>query len=147
MFEQWTEEARRVVFYGFLKARECGAESIMPEHLLLGMLRENAPLMQNLSVYQAVDIEHLRERIVDLLPEAGEASFVSGLPLSPAAKRILEQAKDARARLKQENVMPEHVLLALINTGSYIPIRNVLAEFGFSAEEVERRLSRTNTGS
>ena len=42
MFERYTEEARRVIFFARYEASVFGSPYVEPEHLLLALLRENA---------------------------------------------------------------------------------------------------------
>lgn len=45
MFERYTEKARRVIFFARYEASQYGSPVIDTEHLLLGLLREDAALM------------------------------------------------------------------------------------------------------
>ena len=44
MFERYTQHARRVIFFARYEASQFGSSLIEPEHLLLGLLREDAEL-------------------------------------------------------------------------------------------------------
>jgi ATP-dependent Clp protease ATP-binding subunit ClpC len=44
MFERYTEKARRVVFFARYEAGQFGSQAIEPEHILLGLLREDKQL-------------------------------------------------------------------------------------------------------
>ena len=48
MFERYTEDARRVLFYARYEASELGSTSINPEHILLGLIRDAAPRIKHL---------------------------------------------------------------------------------------------------
>jgi ATP-dependent Clp protease ATP-binding subunit ClpC len=45
MFERYTEKARRVIFFARYEASQFGAQWIETEHILLGLLREDKPLV------------------------------------------------------------------------------------------------------
>jgi ATP-dependent Clp protease ATP-binding subunit ClpC len=45
MFERYTEKARRIIFYARYETSQIGAWAIEPEHLLLGLLREEPALV------------------------------------------------------------------------------------------------------
>ena len=51
MFERYTEKARRVVLFARFEASQYGSQYIDTEHLLLGLMRENFPLMSNMIGY------------------------------------------------------------------------------------------------
>ncbi|MCE7963148.1 MAG: hypothetical protein DYH05_11710, partial [Acidobacteria bacterium ACB1] len=44
MFERYTERSRRVIFFARYEALQYGSQSIAPEHILLGLLREDKTL-------------------------------------------------------------------------------------------------------
>jgi ATP-dependent Clp protease ATP-binding subunit ClpC len=46
MFEQYTEGARRVIFFARFEASQNGSPTIEPEHMLLGLLREYPSLLE-----------------------------------------------------------------------------------------------------
>ncbi|MDQ3710621.1 MAG: hypothetical protein M3388_00140, partial [Acidobacteriota bacterium] len=41
MFEPYTEKARRVIFFARYEALQYGSQVISPEHILLGLMRED----------------------------------------------------------------------------------------------------------
>ncbi len=41
MFERYTEKARRVIFFARYEALQYGSRFIAPEHILLGLMRED----------------------------------------------------------------------------------------------------------
>ncbi len=41
MFERYTERSRRVIFFARYEALQYGSPMISPEHILLGLLRED----------------------------------------------------------------------------------------------------------
>jgi ATP-dependent Clp protease ATP-binding subunit ClpC len=41
MFERYTEKARRVIFFARYEALQYGSPVIAPEHILLGLMRED----------------------------------------------------------------------------------------------------------
>ena len=49
MFERYTEPARRVIFFARYEASQCASPAIEPEHLLMGLLRENKDLLVKLT--------------------------------------------------------------------------------------------------
>src|SRR5262245_47278647 len=47
IFERYTEQTRRVIFFARYATSELGAECIETEHLLIGLLRENEYLVRH----------------------------------------------------------------------------------------------------
>lgn len=62
MFEHYTEKSRRVMFFARYEACQFGREQIEPEHLLLGLLREDKPLAMWL-VKTSAQVESIRAQM------------------------------------------------------------------------------------
>ncbi|HEX8852665.1 MAG TPA: Clp protease N-terminal domain-containing protein, partial [Pyrinomonadaceae bacterium] len=83
MFERYTEKARRVIFFARYEASQLGSAAIEPEHILLGVLREDKTLASRfISRAHAANLEAVREEIKARLPPAVEISSTVELPLS-----------------------------------------------------------------
>src|SRR5437660_11807959 len=63
MFERYTEKARRVIFFARYEASQFGAPAIEPEHLLLGLMREDKTLTGRFFPRAQVSIESIRMEI------------------------------------------------------------------------------------
>ncbi len=67
MFERYTDEARRTVFFAPFEASQFGTPYIGLEHLLLGLSRADRPLvLRMLGTLEAV--ESVRQKIAESLP-------------------------------------------------------------------------------
>ena len=64
MFERYTEKARRTIFFGRFEACQLGSSYIETEHLLLGLLREDKPLIHRFLRAAGV-VESIRKQIED----------------------------------------------------------------------------------
>ena len=89
MFERYTEKARRVIFFARYEASQFGAPAIEPEHLLLGLMREDKTLTGRFFPRAQITIESIRREIESrtLLRERIPTSVE--LPLAPETKRVL----------------------------------------------------------
>src|SRR5262245_16567795 len=137
MFERYTERSRRVIFFARYEALQYGSQVIAPEHILLGLMREDKtlsarffPFRHTLTVYTIRrDIE---ERIVvrDRIPQSSE------LHLSSATKQILFYANEESRQLKNRHIGPEHLLLGIIREE-----KSVAAEilFGYGLRQTDIR--------
>ncbi|MCW5961330.1 MAG: ATP-dependent Clp protease ATP-binding subunit [Pyrinomonadaceae bacterium] len=144
MFERYTEKARRVIFFARYEALQYGSQVIAPEHLLLGLMREDKtiaarffPFRSSLSV-EAVRRE-VEERIVlrDRIPQSVE------LHLAPESKRILAFANEESNRLKNRHIGPEHLLLGLLREESSIAAE-ILFHFGLRIEHAREAVAKQN---
>jgi ATP-dependent Clp protease ATP-binding subunit ClpC len=69
MFERYTEQARRVLFFARYEASQLGSISIETEHLLLGLLREESSLAGSVLRENGFELAGLRNEISALPPQ------------------------------------------------------------------------------
>jgi len=55
MFERYDEAARRALFFARYEASQLGSISIEPEHILLGLLRENKSVVSGIFAAAGLD--------------------------------------------------------------------------------------------
>jgi ATP-dependent Clp protease ATP-binding subunit ClpC len=144
MFERYTERSRRVIFFARYEALQYGSQVIAPEHILLGLMREDKTLSARFLPFRHVltvdtirrDIE---ERIVlrDRIPQSSE------LHLSPATKQILFYGNDESRQLKNRHIGPEHLLLGIVREEKSIAAE-ILFGYGLRLQDVRDELSRQN---
>src|SRR5215469_4782747 len=88
MFEKYTEPARRTIFFARYEASQCGNPEILPEHLLLGILREDRACMLRL-LGESADLDAIRRQIEQETPHGDKTKTSVDLPMSLASKRAL----------------------------------------------------------
>jgi ATP-dependent Clp protease ATP-binding subunit ClpC len=111
MFERYSEKARRVMFFARYEASQFGAQAIEPEHILLGLLREDKQLAQR--YLRNLEAESIRRQIEERIPPREKVASVD-LPLSPTARRVLDYAADESERLQHRQISTEHILLGIL---------------------------------
>jgi hypothetical protein len=111
MFERFSEKARRAVFFGRYEAGKSGAERMEPEHLLLGLIREEHGLGPELSRDLRLEI---RKRVESRMQRAEGISTSVDLPVSPALLRIFARAIEEAEQLRATEVDPGHLLLGIL---------------------------------
>jgi ATP-dependent Clp protease ATP-binding subunit ClpA len=143
MFEKYTEKARRVIFFSRYEASQIGGHAIEPEHILLGLLREDLELFRRLLPY-AVDWEAetnaIRKDIEASRPTAGKLSTSVDMPLSASAKQALSRAADESVKLGHVHIGTEHLLLSLLRTEQSLASRLLHAR-GLNLEKAEKLVS------
>src|SRR5947208_7704660 len=114
MFERYTEKARRVIFFARYEASQFGAPAIEPEHLLLGLMREDKTLTGRFFPRAQITIESIRREIEGrtLLRERIPTSVE--LPLAPETKRVLHYSHEESDRLQHRHIGTDHLLLGLL---------------------------------
>jgi ATP-dependent Clp protease ATP-binding subunit ClpC len=112
MFERYTENARKTIFFGRYEASQFGSAYITPEHLLLGMYRDDPATLDRAlgDSYKASDV--LKE-VRALIPQGEKTSTSIDLPLSNESKIILAHATQAAEDRKDVHIGNEHLLFAI----------------------------------
>src|SRR5437879_496138 len=113
MFERYTEHARRTIFFARYEASNLKSGYIEPEHLLLGLLREDPFLRQQGALR---NVEAWRVQIQSIPPSLVQESSTSvDLPLSNDAKKVLAYACEEADNLKHRNIESCHLMLGLLH--------------------------------
>ena len=137
MFERYTERAKRAIYFARHEASQIGGDSIEPEHLLLGLLRE---LPAEVSSRLHISIERVRSEVQSHALLRDGVSTSVGIPLSAESKRVLQYARDEADRLSHENIGTEHLLLGVLReSGS--AAAGILARQGVRAPAVREAIT------
>jgi ATP-dependent Clp protease ATP-binding subunit ClpC len=115
MFEDYTEKARRVIFFARHEASKLGGSTIEPHHLLLGLIREDQQLMTRFCNITADILDHLRDRIEAATGPSEKLPASADMPLSSQTKDVLTCAADESQRLNHRYIGTEHLLLGLLH--------------------------------
>src|SRR5215510_4116396 len=141
MFERYTEKARRVIFFARYEASQFGAVSIEPEHILLGLLREDKQLAQKFFRSPHSTVESIRKEIEERTPLREKVAASVDLPLSPQAKRVLNYAADESERLQHRNIGTEHLLLGILREEKSIAAE-ILHDRGLRLTQIREEMLR-----
>jgi ATP-dependent Clp protease ATP-binding subunit ClpC len=142
MFERYTERSRRVIFFARYEALQYGSPMISPEHILLGLLREDKTISSRFLPFRnSLSVDGVRreveERIVlrDRIPQSAE------LHLAPETKKVLFYANEESRHLKNRHIGPEHLLLGIIREERSIAAE-ILVQFGLRVQDIRDELVR-----
>jgi len=128
VFERFTDAARGVVVLAQEEARGLGHESIAPEHLLLGVVRTEQPLLR-------VSEGEVRAIVVEQLGTG--LGNESAIPFTDGAKSVLESALESALALSDRHIAPVHLLRALLDPAGPAAI---LRRCGRPPEEIRSEL-------
>lgn len=128
MFDQYTEEARRAVFFARWEAGAEGAPAIAGEHLLLGLLRTDAGIEKALPGPDAA--ERIRARIETHYAGGEKLADSVDMPLGDDCQSVFEEA----AKLNPSLIGTEQLLLALLHQEKCLAAE-ILLEQGFELEK------------
>jgi ATP-dependent Clp protease ATP-binding subunit ClpC len=142
-FEQLTERARDAM----QRAQQIMAErqhtQLDVEHLLLALLDQRDGLVPQILERLGVDLEIARSRVAVALNATPRAQ-TQGAPtqqvyITPRLKRVFDSAEEESARLKDEYISTEHLLIAIAGDRGGDGAR-VLRELGVDSESIYRAL-------
>ena len=113
MFERYTQNARRAIFFARDEAYHFNSHTIETQHLLLGLIREDKTLTSRF--LRAGDSEEsIRKEIEAKLGVPEKPSFAVDLPLSNECKRVAAYTAEEAGRLGHDNIGTDHLLLGLL---------------------------------
>ena len=112
MFERYTEDARRALFFARYEATQLGVRSIETEHLLLGLLREAKGLTGR--ILATYDIDDLRREVEGRTERREIVPTSIEIPFSPETKNVLHFAVQEADRLQHREIGTAHLLLGLL---------------------------------
>lgn len=138
-FDRYSEEALLVLWFTRKAVSEVGGATITPEHLLIGLLRSNPesvgrflvpPDSPDTIIAEVADAIGRRDKI---------PSATADLPLAEDTDRILRGAIQESEDDMKKFVLPEHILLALLNESASVPAA-ILRTHAVSTEKVRSYL-------
>ena len=133
MFEQFTDRARKAMALANQEALRLKHDAIGVEHLLLGLVEEGSGVAANVLKHLGVDLRRVRLEIEKLTGPGSASVQTMKLPLTPAARGVVERAIQEARDLEHGHVGTEHILLGLLGEQEGA-IVEVLARFGLSVE-------------
>jgi ATP-dependent Clp protease ATP-binding subunit ClpA len=138
MFERYTDKARRVVFFARFEASQYGSACIETEHLLLGLVREDQPLLKIFLGNRNVG-EDFRTKVEQHITRGQRISTSVEMPLTEECAKALKLASEEAQRLANAHVDTEHVLLGLMGVDGSLAAR-LLQEAGLNAATIREKV-------
>jgi ATP-dependent Clp protease ATP-binding subunit ClpB len=133
-----TQKTQEALHDAQTKALRYGHTEVDVEHMLLALLDQPQGLVPRLLMGADVDVGALRsavERAIEQKPRvSGPGASPGEVYVSRALSQVLDAAQSEAGRLKDEYVSVEHVMLAMVETGSSTAAGRVLAEHGVTRE-------------
>jgi ATP-dependent Clp protease ATP-binding subunit ClpC len=141
MFERYTDKARRVVFFARYEASQHGSKFIEPEHVLIGLLREDKALTNRFLRSHAA-VESIRKQIEAHTKNSEKISTAVDIPLSQECKRVLDHAAKEADGLSHRHIGTEHLLLGLLDEEKSFAAE-ILRERGLQPNVIREELAQT----
>jgi excisionase family DNA binding protein len=141
MWQRFTERARKAVFYAQEEAGKWNQNLVGPEHLLLGLVREDDSFTARILDRIGVSRDQIRSEVQKHL-SPGTDDQGKDLSLTPRAKQVVDLAYAEAKRLKNPYIGGEHLLLGLIAEQEGLAAR-VLIGLGMTLETTREQVRKS----
>src|SRR6478736_3416216 len=131
MYERFTDRARQALRYANEEATKRGHEYILPEHLLLGLIREGSGIGAAALNEVCDKADRLAEAINQTIDNTPQRD-------SPGTRDVIELAMSERKRLNHNYVGTEHLLLALLQSSDAM-LASAFASIGVDPAAIRNR--------
>jgi len=128
MFKKFTSPARQAVVLAQHEARGLGHDHVGTEHLLLGLVREDAGGAAHVLASLGVTPDAVRDQVVEMLGRS-DAVVTGQLLFTPRAKKVLELALHESVAMRHSSIGTEHLLIGLVREGRGVANR-ILEQLG-----------------
>ena len=144
IFGRYNERAQQVL----LKAREYSQKLkhsyIGTEHILLGLISTEGPSKVILTNYDITE-DKIIGRIKEYIGEGDINYMLPEVPLTPRAKRLLDNAMNKAGSLGHNYISPEHMLLSLIGEKDSVAY-TILGNLGVNFDELKEAIINNFNG-
>ena len=142
MWQRFTERARKAVFYAQEEAGKWNQNFVGPEHLLLGLVREDDSFTAHILDRIGVSRDQIRSEVHKHL-SPGTDGQGKDLMLTPSAKQVVDLAYAEAKSLKNPYIGGEHLLLGLIAEQEGLAAR-VLTGLGMTLEATREQVQKSH---
>src|SRR5690242_7947405 len=104
MFERFTEQARRAIFFARYEASHYGSPYIETEHLLLGILHERRDTLAKLFPGKSAAESEIRKEIEKRITQGERIPTSVDMALSQECRKVLMLAQETAARFGHKPV-------------------------------------------
>jgi len=139
-FERFSEGARKVLTKAQEEAKRLGHGYIDTEHILLGIVDDEAGMAAKVLANLGVPLPKVRAA-VEFVVGKGERRTAGEISLAPRAKRAIEIAVDEARRLNSSYIGSEHLLLGLLGGKEGVAC-NVLENFGITLDRAREEAAQ-----
>ncbi len=134
-----SSDVRQALYFAREEARRLRHRLVAPEHIMLGLLRLQAPLLEGLFVSLHVNTVSLAQAL-DFVIGRGSKAILSEPTLSVAARAVLASAEEDAAAVGAEMIELDHLFLAILAEPNGV-VLGVLESFGVNLTMVREQLT------
>jgi len=119
---RYDERARLVFHFAREEGAKLGHAMIGPEHLLLGLMRENGTASKVLAEFGAT-LEGFRHQVEEMVGRGDGLPRNETAAITPRARRVMELAGSEARSMNSNAIATEHILLGIIREGDGVAYR------------------------
>ncbi|MDR2182027.1 MAG: ATP-dependent Clp protease ATP-binding subunit [Treponema sp.] len=151
MFKGLTRRAQRILTIDAQnEARRFNAEYLLPEHVIISLLREGGGTACKALLFLGIDLAEFRDSLEQELPRLRRDGYVGtatallpgDLPPAKRTRQLLENAAEEARVLGREYVGTEHLLFAAVRERN-MPVYNFLAFRAIEADMIRVAVETT----
>ncbi len=132
-----TEKAKKVLdVYAQDEAKKLSHDLILPEHVLLGLLRERDGIASRVFSRLNVDKNKIKLELESRLQRGTSTKFYSAIATSPRVQKLITKAAEEARSLGHNGIGTEHLLLGLLKEGTQGIGANILLDAGLNISSV-----------
>jgi ATP-dependent Clp protease ATP-binding subunit ClpA len=139
MYQRFTDRARKVMQLTSQEAQRFNHESIGPEHILLGLVKEGSGVAATVLKNLDIDLRKVRDEIEKIIQAGPDRVTMGKLPRTPRAKKVIEYSIDEAWNFNHNYVGTEHLLLGLLREQEGVAAQ-VLMNLGLKLEDVREEI-------
>ncbi len=136
---KFTEKAAKAIAFAQETAAEMGHGYVGSEHVLMGLLKEESGVANQILTDLGVTAENVEGQIRDMVG-TGSPSETAPQGLTPRTKRVVELAFRSAAALGQSYVGTEHLLMGLVREGENVAL-HILNNLGVTPNKIAEALT------
>ncbi len=139
-FDRFTERAQDAAMRAYEILQRYGHNQVDTEHILLALVEQSEGVVSQIIEKLGASVEGINSRLNDELRRSGPRATIYGggtgqVFITPRVKRVMDLANQEAARLKDDYVSTEHLLLAIANERN-TPAAHTLAENGITKSRI-----------
>jgi ATP-dependent Clp protease ATP-binding subunit ClpB len=139
---QFTEKAQEAILGAQQQAEQAGHPQLEPEHLLVTLVEQRDGVVPALLRKAEIEPDRLAQAARAELARLPKAYGGAQPILSPRFRAVVDAARGEAARLKDEFVSTEHLLLAIGSEPGRAPAARLLQQLGLTRDRVLELLAQ-----
>ncbi|MBN2040936.1 MAG: ATP-dependent Clp protease ATP-binding subunit [Spirochaetes bacterium] len=124
--DNFTKRSKKVLeVFAQFEAKRLNSDSIGPEHIFLGLLKDDDSVAARILKNLGLKFEMIRKKIEQTIGRSGKTIVLGNIPVNIRYNKILELAKNESKKILLNYVGTEHLLLAIFKDATCAGIESL----------------------